>query len=108
MQSDALTHALDAVHAALISGNLNDLGPMADRIGQAASHLSALNAAQLRLIHTKAARNALCLQSALKGIRAAQRRLAELRAASTGHVTYDNKGQRANLGGDTGTLRQRI
>ena len=108
MQNNALITALDAVHAAILSGAINDLGPLADTVEKAALSLSGVSLPQLQIIHSKAARNALCLQSAMKGVRAAQRRVAELRAASTGHVTYDINGQRATLGNVTGTLRQRI
>jgi hypothetical protein len=108
MQNNALITALDAVHTAILSGAISDLGTLAETVEKAASSLDGITLPQLQIIHNKAARNARCLQSAMKGVRAAQRRVAELRAASTGHVTYDNKGQRATLGSVTGTLRQRI
>jgi hypothetical protein len=108
MPIDALIRALDAVHTAILAGRIDDLGPLADRISAGSSDLSAASESQMRRIHSMAARNAVCLQAAMKGIRAAQRRLAELRAATSGHATYDQNGQRASLGTAGGNLRQRI
>jgi hypothetical protein len=108
MQIDVLTRALDAVHTAILSGRIDDLGPLTDVITHNAAQLATATEPQMRHVRDQAARNALCLQAAMKGIRAAQRRLSELRQASTGHVTYDHNGQRAALGGANGTLRQRI
>ena len=108
MQIEALTHALDAIHTALLAGRIDALAALADTITVNEPYLHGASPAQIRAIHDKSARNALCLQSAMKGIRAAQRRVAELHAARTGHATYDQHGQRASLGGAHGTLRQRI
>ncbi|MGL4309456.1 MAG: hypothetical protein ACRCSU_03130 [Paracoccaceae bacterium] len=108
MQIDTLTRALDAVHAAILAGRIDDLGPLTETITETSANLTAATEPQIRLIQNLAARNAICLQSAMKGIRAAQRRVAELRAASTGHATYDRNGARASLGGADGTLRQRM
>jgi hypothetical protein len=108
MQIDALTRAMDAVHTAVLAGRIDDLAPLTDMITTASADLTTATEQQMRLIQGMAARNALCLQSAMKGIRAAQRRVAELRAASTGHATYDQNGQRARLGAVAGNLRQRI
>ena len=55
--------------------------------------------AQLTRLQQKAARNAICLQSAAKGIRAAMRRLEEVRRATVGLATYDGKGRRVETGG---------
>ena len=108
MQIDALTRTLDAVHAAILSGRIDDLGPLTTAITDNVAHLTTASEPQMRRIRDQAARNALCLQAAMKGVRAAQRRLSELRQVSTGHVTYDQNGQRASLGSTNGMLRQRI
>jgi hypothetical protein len=108
MQIEALSRALDAVHAAIISGRIDALGPLTDVITDNVARLATATEPQMRRLRDQAARNALCLQAAIKGIRAAQRRLAELRQAGAGHVTYDQNGQRASLGNTAGNLRQRI
>ena len=108
MQADALCTALDAVHAAILAGNISDLAQLTQTITDGVDHIAGARPQDMHRIRQKAARNTQCLQAAMKGIRAAQRRLAELRQASAGHVTYDQNGQRASLGAANGTLRQRI
>lgn len=108
MKTDVLIAALDSVHTAILTGQVTGLTHLTQMIGEEASDLTFATQPELQVIRQKAARNALCLQAAMKGIRAAQRRLAELRQASAGHVTYDQNGQRASLGAASGNLRQRI
>ena len=108
MAIEALSRALDATHAAILAGRINDLGALTQVISDHAVDFGTASQGQMRRIRDQAARNALCLQAAIKGIRAAQRRLAELRAASTGHATYNQNGKRASLGGASSTLQQRI
>jgi hypothetical protein len=108
MQTETLIRALNAVHSAILSGKIDDLGALTDTISNTVTQLGAAPEPQMRQIRALAARNTLCLQSAMKGIRAAQRRVAELRAATVGHITYDQNGQRTSLGAASGTLRQRI
>ena len=55
--------------------------------------------AQLLRLQRKAERNAICLQSAARGIRSAVRRLQEVRRAATGLATYDDKGRRVEIAG---------
>jgi hypothetical protein len=108
MSTPALILALDSVHTAILTGQLTGLAHLTQMIGEEAADLTAATQLELQAVRQKAARNALCLQAAMRGIRAAQRRLAELRQASAGHVTYDQKGQRTSLGTADGSLRQRI
>jgi hypothetical protein len=49
-------------------------------------------------IKSRAERNALCLTAAARGVRAAQRRLAELQNRDQGFSTYDGRGKKANHG----------
>ena len=53
--------------------------------------------AGLQLIRRRAERNARCLQAAQRGIKAAQRRLADIHRAAGGLVTYDRSGKRAEV-----------
>jgi hypothetical protein len=106
--AEPLSRALDDVYAAIIAGHLDDLAGMAERITAALTNAGRLTASQLRNLQKQAARNAICLEAAMKGVRAAQRRVTELRTANTGHLTYNQKGERAALGMVLGTLRERI
>jgi hypothetical protein len=108
MAIELLSRVLDATHAAILAGRIGDLDGLTQAMTYHAEDLGMASEAQIRHIRDQAARNALCLQAAMKGIRAAQRRLAELRTARTGHTTYDQNGQRASLGSGALTLRQRI
>lgn len=63
--------------------------------------------AALAVIRRKAEINARCLLAAQRGVRAARRRLTEIRAASGGLVIYDNKGRRSEVPNST-TLAQRL
>ncbi|MEO6300637.1 MAG: hypothetical protein ABIV25_14750 [Paracoccaceae bacterium] len=56
-----------------------------------------LNAGELRIVRDKAQRNAACLLAAQRGIRSARLRLAEMRRAASGLVTYDRMGKRAEV-----------
>jgi hypothetical protein len=108
MWVDSLIATLDSVHVAILVGQIQNLDNLTHKIGMESDDLSSATPQQLHDVRNKAARNALCLQAAMKGIRAAQRRLAELRQAQVGHVTYDQHGQRATLGALPGSVRQRI
>jgi hypothetical protein len=108
MAVDSLIDTLDSVHVAILSGQIENLDNLTHKIGTDSDDLSSASPQQLHDVRKKAARNAQCLQAAMKGIRAAQRRLAELRQAQVGHVTYDQHGHRATLGATPGSVRQRI
>jgi hypothetical protein len=60
-----------------------------------------------RLRH-KARRNASCLQAAARGLRAAQRRLGDMNTATSGLSTYTSRGQRADVGTQTGMMAKRL
>lgn len=85
--------ALDGIDA-LISAHLTQKGAPKD-------------IAVLTRLQQKAARNAICLQAAGRGIRAAVRRLEEVRRATLGLATYDGKGRRVETGG-LNRLRERF
>jgi hypothetical protein len=103
-----LEHALDEVHAALLDGAFAQLGAMSDQITHLLNTASDLTKAELDAVQAKAARNAALLRAAMQGVRAADRRLGELREAARGHKTYGPKGQRATIADAVGTLRQRV
>lgn len=108
MPPDALTTALDAIHAAVTCGRFDELAALTDIMVKTEAQMQSATPAQMRHIQALATRNARCLEAAIKGVRSAQRRFAELRAARAGHATYDQHGHRAPLGTAAGQLRQRI
>lgn len=86
---------LDDIHTALLR---HDYAALAD-LGAALEHeldhpRQPLDQTALDQIRRKADRNAASLIAVQRGIRAAVRRLAEIRSVSNGMVTYDRSGRR--------------
>jgi hypothetical protein len=104
----ALEALLDAVHAALLAGDLAALSPLAESLEAAAPPAGPPPAATAARLRAKAARNARCLEAAGRGLRAAGRRLAESRAAALGVVTYDGAGRRTLLPATAPGLARRL
>ncbi len=94
MQNDTIEGVLDQIHTAILAGDFSALGPMALALERGLTNLTATNPALLQRISRKSARNAACLKAAGDGVRAARRRLAELRQIAAGLVTYDGQGKR--------------
>ncbi|MDZ4093358.1 MAG: hypothetical protein U1D35_00430 [Paracoccaceae bacterium] len=108
-RAQVLEQALDRVHRAALAGELDNFGKMAAEIEALLAQISGLDDLALaRRLHEKAERNAVCLQAASRGVRAARRRVAEIAAARTGLVTYDGKGRRAHMTPTEGQLTQRL
>lgn len=100
---------LDRVHAALMAGDLASLAAhVAALEALPTERLAGLGAAPLGRLRAKADRNARCLEAAGRGLRAAQRRLAEIRAAGQGLQTYDVQGQRRTLAGTGQQIARRF
>jgi len=94
-----LDRSLDRVHEILRRGNLTALPEAAAAIEAEIASLAATSgpaprAADLAALRRKLARNALCLEGAARGIRAARRRIAEVRGAASGLAAYDAAGRR--------------
>lgn len=100
--------ALDLVRARVLSGAIVDLAPLTEMIEQSLAGLGELSAADAKVIRDKAAQNVQLLTAAMQGVRAAQRRMADLREAATGHRTYGPKGERSAISGLSPTVRQRV
>jgi orotidine-5'-phosphate decarboxylase len=66
------------------------------------------SAAELDALRRKLARNALCLEGAARGIRAARRRIAEVRGAASGHAAYDASGRRVQVAARPASLARRF
>jgi hypothetical protein len=89
---------LDQVYEALLTSDYAALPGMAEQLEQELqSPSSALTETQLKIIRHKAERNGACLMAAQRGVKAARRRLAEIRSTATGLVTYDRSGRRAEV-----------
>lgn len=99
---------LDQVHAAVIAADYAGLENLDKQIQDIIRAVGlSMDHDQLRRLQEKANRNALCLQAAGRGIRAAKRRLEEVRRAAAGLATYDGNGRRA-AGGLQGKLSARF
>ena len=99
---------LDLAHQALLRSDyaaLAELGAMLER--EMVTPNRKIDESGLRVIRRKAERNAVCLMAAQRGIKAARRRLAEIRSNAKGLVTYNRAGKRAEMGGNS-DLGQRI
>lgn len=90
---------LDQIHSAILVANFDEMERLTPALES--SMMAALSMQEVGLlaaIQAKAERNAACLMAAGRGIRAAQRRVAEIRNAAEGFSTYDPRGQRAQHG----------
>jgi hypothetical protein len=91
-----LEDLLDRTLAALLSGDLATLAALAPEVAAQTDSLAPLPAADARRLQQKADRNARLLQSAARGLRAAQDRLEQITAGPT-LTTYDAQGRKAAL-----------
>lgn len=98
MANDSPDSVLDAVHAALLRGDLAALPALADSVERALAAVAASDPVTAARLRAKARRNGHLLDAAARGLRAAQRRLDEVRGAAQGRVaTYDGAGRRQTL-----------
>lgn len=85
---------LDEIHAALLRHDYQALPPLGLALEAELDHPSErLDAPAVALIRQRADRNAATLLATSRGIRAALRRLADVRRAGGGLVTYDRTGR---------------
>ncbi|GLS85178.1 hypothetical protein GCM10010873_01510 [Cypionkella aquatica] len=91
---------LDAIHAAILSADYTELARLSPELDAALGRLAQPSDSALILrLQRKAERNAICATAAAKGVRAAIRRLNEVRQSLNGLVTYGEDGQRVERGG---------
>lgn len=88
---------LDQVHAALLRADYAALPAMTAALEEELAARAPWSEPQMAVIRGKATRNGACLIAAQRGVKAARRRLAEIRTAAAGLVTYDRKGRRAEV-----------
>lgn len=92
----ALHETLDAITQAILIGDLAGLSDLTLMLEQSLTrHQGFLERETLIAMQKKVDRNAALLRAAQRGLRAAQRRLAEIRGVSQGLTTYDAQGLRA-------------
>ena len=91
----ALKALLDAERSALLSGDLEALGPLLRRKEALMDALAArpTGSASLAALDTALARNARLFEAALAGLREGRARAETLRAAGAGFATYDRDGR---------------
>jgi len=85
---------MDEVHDTLRRGDFGGLSKLTARMELAEATLHLCRPDELARIRGLAERNARTLTATRRGIKAAQRRIAEVLSAARGLVTYDRKGQR--------------
>lgn len=99
---------LDLVYAALLRSDYAALPDMAEQLEQELRTPNlTLTATHMAIIRRKAERNGACLMAAQRGVKAARRRLAEIRSTAAGLVTYDRKGRRTEAS-ESRNLAQRL
>ena len=106
--TDRLSAELDRLYHSLRSGRLEGLAAATQALEVELARLDPADAAGLDLLRHKAQRNAACLDAAARGVRAARRRLSEIRMIESGLGTYDDKGRRDELPGLSIRLTQRL
>ncbi len=105
----ALETLLDNVHAAVLAGDHATLLQLTPSIEQGLARLDPIaNLDIAQRLQRKAERNAICLQAALRGIRAAHRRVQEVGTARSGFATYDGSGRRAQISNGDGAMTRRF
>lgn len=103
-----LVHLLEASHDAIRRADFSALADLTEAL-LAAAETPGSTAAELEAVRDSAARNTGLLEAAAAGLRAARRRVAEIRAARAGLDTYDGRGTRRRLEPQGPVaLRQRI
>jgi hypothetical protein len=106
--TDRLSAELDRLYHTLRSGKLDGLATATQALEAELARLEPMDTAGLDLLRQKAQRHAACLDAAARGVRAARRRLAEIRTIDSGLGTYDDKGRRDELPGLSIRLTQRL
>lgn len=93
--AETLEAVLQDVYLALRAGDLSRLEELCNRTEVALDRFAAPPDARIaERLRQLARRNAACLEATARGIRAARRRVVEIREAQTGTRTYDGHGQR--------------
>ncbi len=92
-----LTLILDDMHAAILSGDFENLTRLVPLLEAAHAQIESDGHPSPATVLQKAERNALCLQAAIYGVKSARRRVADIADAARGFTTYDRVGGKATL-----------
>jgi hypothetical protein len=91
----AIESLMDQMHQAILTADFPSLGLLSPELEAALEALpTQIDQSTLLRLRHKADRNAMDAQAASRGVRAAIRRLEEVKQNTNGLVTYDEKGQR--------------
>ncbi|WP_011909547.1 hypothetical protein ACN9JG_15070 [Cereibacter azotoformans] len=90
-----LEHVLEDMRQKVIAGDLAGLADLESGLADAMERQPPATADQAQRVRALASRNLGCLEAASRGVRAARRRLTEIRQAASGVVVvYDDQGRR--------------
>ncbi len=90
-----LLGCLKAINSALLAGDFAGISALTDQMeSRLAAGIGGLDAESLKRLRGQASANAVLLQSSQRGLRAAQRRVAEIRGVASGLSTYTAAGRR--------------
>lgn len=107
-RAENLASALEHLHLLVRHGRLAELEAASVALESALVEAGPIDRAGLVRLQGLARRNAESLAAAARGVRAARRRLAEIRTIGAGHVAYDADGRRAEPASGPGLLAQRL
>lgn len=105
---DEIEAILDQIGETLRQGHLSALAGLEARLTVLEPALADTDQSRLMKILMKAERNERLLRAARRGVRSAQRRLAEISRSLQGLATYDRKGQLQPRGQNTSLLSKRF
>ena len=105
---DEIEAILEQIGVALKQGQLSELAGFEARLTLLEPALADADQLRLMAILAKAERNERLLRAARRGVRSAQRRLAEISRSLQGLATYDRKGQLQPRGQSTRLLSKRF
>jgi precorrin-6B methylase 2 len=106
---DRLEKVVKETAQAIRTGNLAIMGELASRTDAALAEIgSETDAARIEALLSSAQHNAVALEAAGRGVRAARRRLTEILSVRAGVQTYDNAGNTQKIGGPLGSFKTRL
>jgi hypothetical protein len=94
--------------AQIRAGRLDALGPLVARNQALAETLADADPAALAQVRDLLGRNQVLLEAAIRGLRAARQRIAQIRGAGAGINSYDPNGQTRRIGASGMTVERRF
>lgn len=106
---DLLEKVVKETALAIRTGNLSIMGELASRTVAALAKIdSETDEARIEALLSLAQRNAVALEAAGRGVRAARRRFTEILSVRAGVQTYDNAGNTQKIGGPLASFKARL